>query len=162
MCIVQRRTQLLHQWFEKVPGQHPIRLFKAQGRESRPIDVLHGDESQASGFLMQVVDTDDVGMREPVTAGSLPSEVIQRDRVGSNFRWQKFECDRLAQPFILRQPHLPHAAPAQRLHEGKAVPPDSLAKGQGFGPKVVPGPHKSRCSVAFVPTGGCAFGSPCK
>jgi len=128
MCIVQRRTQLLHQWFEKVPGQHPIRLFKAQGRESRPIDVLHGDESQASGFLMQVVDTDDVGMREPVTAGSLPSEVIQRDRVCSNFRWQRFECDRLAQPFILRQPDFAHAAPAQRADQSEAAGADGLAR----------------------------------
>src|SRR5438876_953542 len=67
-------------------------------------------------------------MGEPVAAGSLTPQIIQRRGIAADFRRQKFQSDRLVQPLILRQPDFPHAAAAQWLDQSEAAAPDSLAR----------------------------------
>jgi hypothetical protein len=104
----------LDQRTQEFPTQHVVCLLAFQHRQGGAVNKLHRDEGRLAFKLVEVMDADDMGMRELMAAGGLVPQIFERADIATDFGRQKFQRDRLVEAHVLREPDFAHAAPAQR------------------------------------------------
>ena len=95
-------------------GSFPSRLSRV--REVLALDELHGHEPDALG-LADVVDAQDVLVRDPAREGDLAPEALERHRAVGDVLAEELERDVAVELAVVDQVDGAHAAAAERAHD---------------------------------------------
>ena len=118
--VVERLDQLRHPDFQLARLENAARLLDPKRGKRAPIDILH--RNRRSGRVVdEVVNADDVLVRQGQAAPRLALQVVERGGVEPQRFRQKLERDLAFQRLVRRQPHDAHAAAAQHLVKRVAI-----------------------------------------